>query len=102
MVGGRRRRHPPLLRRADRAELRLPQRPVGRRHAVGAGHGGGHAITVSVLATIAVTAKNWAVAFAGDGRTGNRIHAAIEIAGAALRAGRRPAAAVGEPDGVEQ
>lgn len=43
----------------------------------------GTAITVSVLATIAVTAKNWAVAFAGDGRMGNRIHAGIEIAGAA-------------------
>ncbi len=42
----------------------------------------GTAITVSVLATIAVTAKNWAVALAGDGRAGNRIHAAIEIAGA--------------------
>jgi ABC-type nickel/cobalt efflux system permease component RcnA len=42
----------------------------------------GTAITVSVLATIAVTAKNWAVAMAGDGRAGNRIHAAIEIAGA--------------------
>ena len=44
----------------------------------------GTAITVSVLATLAVTAKNWAVAYAGDGRTGNRVHAAIEIAGAAL------------------
>ena len=43
----------------------------------------GTAITVSVLATIAVTAKNWAVAFAGDGRMRNRIHATIEIAGAA-------------------
>ena len=32
----------------------------------------GTAITVSMLATIAVTAKNWAVAFAGDGRSGNR------------------------------
>ena len=42
----------------------------------------GTAITVSVLATIAVTAKNWAVAMADDGRAGNRIHAAIEIAGA--------------------
>ena len=30
----------------------------------------GTAITVSVLATIAVTAKNWAVAYAGDGRAG--------------------------------
>jgi nickel/cobalt exporter len=44
----------------------------------------GTAITVSVLATIAVTAKNWAVAFAGGGSTGNRIHAAIEIGGASL------------------
>jgi ABC-type nickel/cobalt efflux system permease component RcnA len=44
----------------------------------------GTAITVSVLATMAVTAKNWAVTFAGDGRTGNRVHAAIEIGGAAL------------------
>lgn len=44
----------------------------------------GTAITVSVLATLAVTAKNWAVAFAGDGRAGNRIHAAIEITGAAF------------------
>lgn len=44
----------------------------------------GTAITVSALATLAVTAKNWAVALAGDGRTGNTIHAAIEIGGAAL------------------
>jgi ABC-type nickel/cobalt efflux system permease component RcnA len=44
----------------------------------------GTAITVSVLATIAVTAKNFAVAMAGDGRMGNRIHAAIEILGAAF------------------
>ena len=44
----------------------------------------GTAITVSLLATMAVTAKNWAVAFAGDGRTGNRIHVAIEILGAAF------------------
>ena len=44
----------------------------------------GTAITVSVLATIAVTAKNWAVAFAGDGRSGNRLHTAIEIGGASL------------------
>lgn len=44
----------------------------------------GTAITVSTLAIMAVTAKNWAVAFAGDGRTGNRIHNAIEIAGAAF------------------
>lgn len=44
----------------------------------------GTAITVAVLATLAVTAKNWAVALAGDGRMGNRVHAAIEIGGAAL------------------
>lgn len=42
----------------------------------------GTAITVSALAIMAVTAKNWAVAFAGDGRTGNRVHTFIEIAGA--------------------
>ncbi|MDQ2634563.1 MAG: nickel/cobalt transporter [Pseudomonadota bacterium] len=44
----------------------------------------GTAITVSILATMAVTAKNWAVAYAGDGRMGNRVHATIEIAGAAM------------------
>lgn len=44
----------------------------------------GTAITVSILATMAVLAKNWAVAFAGDGRTGNRVHTTIEIAGAAF------------------
>ena len=44
----------------------------------------GTAITVSILAVLAVTAKNWAVALAGDGRAGNRIHAAIEISGAAF------------------
>lgn len=44
----------------------------------------GTGITVSILATIAVTAKNWAVVLAGDGRLGNRIHRAIEIAGAAF------------------
>jgi nickel/cobalt exporter len=44
----------------------------------------GTAITVSALAILAVTAKNWAVAFAGDGRMGNRVHAAIEIGGAAV------------------
>jgi nickel/cobalt exporter len=43
----------------------------------------GTAITVSALATLAVTAKNWAVSYAGDGRTGNRVHATIEIGGAA-------------------
>ena len=44
----------------------------------------GTAITVSILAILAVTAKNWAVAFAGDGRVGNRVHTGIEIAGAAF------------------
>jgi ABC-type nickel/cobalt efflux system permease component RcnA len=44
----------------------------------------GTAITVSALATIAVTAKNWAVYFAGDGRIGNRIHSIVEIGGAAF------------------
>ena len=44
----------------------------------------GTAITVSILATLAVTAKNVAVSLAGDGRAGNRIHAAIEIGGAAM------------------
>ncbi|WP_436121786.1 nickel/cobalt transporter [Aminobacter sp. LjRoot7] len=44
----------------------------------------GTAITVSTLAVLAVTAKNWAVAIAGDGRAGNRVHNTIEIGGAAL------------------
>lgn len=44
----------------------------------------GTGITVAILATMAVTAKNWAVALAGDGRTGNIIHAGIEIGGAAM------------------
>jgi len=44
----------------------------------------GTAITVSALATIAVTAKNWAVYFAGDGRMGNHIHSVVEIGGAAF------------------
>lgn len=44
----------------------------------------GTAITVSALAVLAVTAKNWAVALAGDGRMGNRVHAGIEISGAAF------------------
>jgi ABC-type nickel/cobalt efflux system permease component RcnA len=44
----------------------------------------GTAITVSVLATLAVTAKNWAVYFAGGGSRSAAIHAAIEIVGAAL------------------
>ncbi|MBN9035363.1 MAG: nickel/cobalt transporter [Rhizobiales bacterium] len=43
----------------------------------------GTAITVSVLATLAVTAKNWALALTGSG-SGGALHAAIEIAGAAL------------------
>lgn len=42
----------------------------------------GTAITVATLAVLAVTAKNWAVAIAGDGRAGNRVHTVIEIAGA--------------------
>jgi ABC-type nickel/cobalt efflux system permease component RcnA len=46
--------------------------------------GFGTAVTVSVLATVAVTAKDWAVLLAGEGRLGNRIHSAIEIAGAAF------------------
>lgn len=44
----------------------------------------GTAITVSLLAILAVTAKNWAVAAAGNGRIGNTIHTAIEIGGAAF------------------
>ncbi|WP_048647456.1 nickel/cobalt transporter [Nitratireductor soli] len=44
----------------------------------------GTAITVSILATLAVTAKNWAVALSGGGRLGTGIHNAIEIGGAAL------------------
>ena len=44
----------------------------------------GTAITVSLLAVLAVTAKDWAVALAGGGRLGNRVHAAVEIGGAAL------------------
>jgi nickel/cobalt transporter (NicO) family protein len=44
----------------------------------------GTAITVSLLATLAVTAKNWAVMLAGDGRIGNHIHVTIEILGAAF------------------
>ena len=61
----------------------------------------GTAITVSVLATIAVTAKNWAVAFAGDGRVGQPHPRGDRDPRRRLRAGGRPAAAVGEPDGVE-
>jgi ABC-type nickel/cobalt efflux system permease component RcnA len=44
----------------------------------------GTAITVAALATLAVTAKDWAVLLAGEGRWGGRIHTAIEVAGAAL------------------
>ncbi len=44
----------------------------------------GTAITVSALATMAVSAKNWAVFFAGDGRLGARIHSIVEIGGAAF------------------
>jgi nickel/cobalt transporter (NicO) family protein len=44
----------------------------------------GTAITVSLLATLAVMAKGWALAFAGNGRAGERIHGAIEVGGALL------------------
>jgi len=44
----------------------------------------GTAITVSVLAILAVTAKNWAIALSGGGAWGARIHAGIEIAGALI------------------
>ncbi len=44
----------------------------------------GTALTVAALATLAVTAKNVAVRLAGDGRTGNAVHATIEIGGAAM------------------
>ncbi len=44
----------------------------------------GTAITVSVLATLAVTAKNAAVRIGGSGSAGVRIGTAIEIAGAAM------------------
>lgn len=44
----------------------------------------GTAITVSALAVLAVTAKSWAVAIAGGGALGMRIHTAVEIAGAGL------------------
>jgi nickel/cobalt exporter len=44
----------------------------------------GTAITVSILATLAVTAKGVALRFAGDGSAGVRVGNAIEIAGAAL------------------
>ena len=44
----------------------------------------GTAITVSLLATLAVTAKNWAVAISGGGAGAARVHDAIEIIGALL------------------
>lgn len=44
----------------------------------------GTAITVSALAVLSVTAKNWAVVFAGSGGAGNRVHSVIEIAAAAF------------------
>ncbi len=44
----------------------------------------GTALTVSVLAVIAVTAKGWAIAIAGQDSRSGRIHALIEIGGAAL------------------
>lgn len=44
----------------------------------------GTAITVSVLATLAVTAKNWAMLLSGQGRFGTIVHAGIEIGGALL------------------
>ena len=44
----------------------------------------GTGITVSVLAILAVTAKNWAVLMAGDGSLGAAMHRWIEIAGAAF------------------
>lgn len=44
----------------------------------------GTAITVSALATIAVTAKNAALKFSGSGAMSARLHRGIEIGGAAL------------------
>lgn len=44
----------------------------------------GTAITVSALATLAVTAKNIAVRVSGGGRFGHLVHDGIEIAGATL------------------
>src|SRR5690606_27584006 len=44
----------------------------------------GTAITVAILAARAVRAKDWAVAPAGGGRWGDRIHGAVEFGGAAL------------------
>ncbi|MCW0002167.1 nickel/cobalt transporter [Pararhizobium sp. YC-54] len=42
----------------------------------------GTGVTVSILATIAVMAKNWAGMLAGNSRTSQHIHRAIEIGGA--------------------
>ncbi len=42
----------------------------------------GTGITVAILATLAVTAKNVAVRLAGDGSAGNTVHQVIEIGGA--------------------
>jgi ABC-type nickel/cobalt efflux system permease component RcnA len=44
----------------------------------------GTAITVSLLATLAVTAKDWALRMAGDGSRGLRVGNLIEIGGAVL------------------
>jgi ABC-type nickel/cobalt efflux system permease component RcnA len=44
----------------------------------------GTAITVSTLATLAVTAKNVALRYSGSGVFSGRLHRAIEIGGAAL------------------
>lgn len=44
----------------------------------------GTAITVSTLAVLAVSAKNWAVAIAGGGTLGSRVHDWIEIGGALM------------------
>lgn len=44
----------------------------------------GTGITVAMLATMAVTAKNWAVRMSGEGRAGDTVGAVIEIGGAAM------------------
>jgi len=44
----------------------------------------GTAITVSALATLAVTAKNVALRFSGSGAMSGRLHRVIEVGGAAL------------------
>jgi len=44
----------------------------------------GTAITVSALATLAVTAKNWACISPATARMGNSIHSIVEIGGAAF------------------